>query len=292
MTGFDAEALSNLNDQSWRRLGITQTFDRLLVEAVITSPGSVAAIRGAVGRQLQAGAAKFWDLSFPQIKRDLCRRGILHEDAEALGLAEEFADKLSKLLDDLAGGVSRVEPTPNVTLEDILSKTAAREAAEKAKKKKAPVKAKKKKADDEAEPAKREPKAKKKKAPSKATEGKATEGKAAQGAAGGLPAALPAAPSKELFTSLRINKLLDALDNVQLLKSQLAGRLGLRGADLDHFLTIASQLEITRVMRDSLMNDEMVELHFRGSELAKTSSAERRQVLIKLVKELREAAEG
>ena len=41
---LDAEVFSQLDDQQWRRLGVTQTFDRLLIEAVGTAPGPAAAI--------------------------------------------------------------------------------------------------------------------------------------------------------------------------------------------------------------------------------------------------------
>ena len=105
---------SNLQLQSSG--GITQTFDRLLVEATASNPGAPAEVQSVAGRALQGGAAKFWEMSFPQIKKDLCRRGVLAESTGSLTLADDFADKLSRLIHDVDEGVSRVEPTPGVTL--------------------------------------------------------------------------------------------------------------------------------------------------------------------------------
>lgn len=129
---IDRETIGRLDDQQWRRLGITQTFERLLVEAAATSPGPVRQVRDSVGSQLGGGAAKFWELSFDQLKKDLARRGILQEAAGELGLQGDFADRLQRLANDMQHGVSRVEPTPGVTLEDLLQKTKEREDRDKA----------------------------------------------------------------------------------------------------------------------------------------------------------------
>ena len=64
-------------------------------------------------------------------------------------------------------------------------------------------------------------------------------------------------------------------------------RLALRPADFGRFLEVTGALELTRISRD-----EMIELHWRGRELVKTAAAERRIVLIDVVRQLRERAES
>ena len=91
---------------------------------------------------------------------------------------------------------------------------------------------------------------------------------------------------KKLFTSIRVNRLLDHLDNTTLSTTQLGSRLELRSMELNRFLTVTNELNITRVTRDDL-----VELYWRGRELARTADADRRMTLLALVKELRAAAE-
>lgn len=267
---IDRETIGRLDDQQWRRLGITQTFERLLVEAAATSPGPVRQVRDSVGSQLGGGAAKFWELSFDQLKKDLARRGILQEAAGELGLQGDFADRLQRLANDMQHGVSRVEPTPGVTLEDLLQKTKEREDRDKAARQR-----RERAARAEAGPRKR-------------------KGQAAEEAPAAAPAPPPPqeparpriAPPNKLFTSQKLNRLLDCLDGTNLLKSQLKERIDLAGADLDHFLEITNALEVTRMSRD-----DMVELHWKGRELARTSSVDRRMALIDLVRELRAHAE-
>lgn len=271
-----AEQLALLNDQLWRRLGITQTFDRLLVEAVAAGPGAPADVRDAVGRNLSGGAVKFWELSFPGLVKDLARRGVV-KSGEIVALADAFADRLQRIIADLEEGVSHVEPTPGVTLESVLAKAKAREEAAKAAKATRPRASR-------AKP-KAAPKAEAKAAPIKRA-AKAEASVAAPAVAAPAPAPT-IAPANKLFTSLKLNRLLDSLDNSRLLKAQLGGRLDLSGANLDRFLEITDQLELTRTTPDGL-----VELHFRGRELARTGSADRRMVLIDLVRELRSAADS
>ena len=56
------EDLQALDDQKWRRLGITQTFDRLLVASAACHPGPPAEVIQHASKGLTGGAAKFWDL--------------------------------------------------------------------------------------------------------------------------------------------------------------------------------------------------------------------------------------
>ena len=253
LAAIDPSALTVLNDQLWRRLGITQTFDRLLVEATVINPGPVAGVRAGAGRGLLGGAAKFYEMTFPQLLRDLLKRSILKEAGGQLALDPLFADKLRKLVSDQLAGRSHVEPTPGVTVEDIL--VAQKDRAERDKIQKA--------AERRAAPkiAKGE----------KAEKAEKTE-KAAKKAATGL------------ITSQRVNKLVDVLDHGALNKDQLGPRLDLRGLDLERFLRITEADGITR------LNGPNVELHWNGRELARTSGAERRSALLDRVKLLRDKA--
>ncbi|MCB9550797.1 MAG: hypothetical protein R3F65_05150 [bacterium] len=272
---LDPEALGQLDDQQWRRLGVTQTFDRLLVEAAATSPGAPESVRDHAGRNLTGGAARFWELSFPQMKRDLTRKRVLAERDGALGLHPEFAERLDRLLVGIESGISRVEPTPGVTLEDLTARAAEREKRDKAQKstrrpksETAAKKPTKKKAADESAPTRR------KSAPKE------------QAIALGAPAPTPTvAPPKKLFTTRTVNTLLDRLDNTALSKPQLGDRIGLRGADLERFIEVCGELDITRMKRGDL-----VELHWEGRKLSKTSGAERRMTVIDLVERLRNQA--
>ncbi len=280
---IDAEGLATLNDQHWRRLGITQTFDRLLVEAAATRPGQPADIRGAVAESLSGGAAKFWDLSFTSLTKDLTRRGVL-ASGERVQLAAEFGERLNRLLTDLAEGTSHVDPTPGVTLEAVLDKAKKREEAAKAAKAQRPrtraasPRAKAEPKESAATPRKRSTEM----STSTTPDAKPTAAAAAAPAARPAPrAAAPRTPSSKLFTSLKLNRLLDSLDNAQLLRVQLGERLKLTGRDLARFLHVTNATEITRV------TGEMVELHWKGRELARTASIDRRMVLIDLVPELR-----
>ncbi len=271
------ESIKQFNDQSWRRLGITQTFERLLVQAVILNPGpiSLESVQQQISGQLTGGALKFWDLSFEQMRKELVRRKVLKLQEGALSLHDEFQSTLERLIQDQKRGVSRVAPTPGVTLQEILAKAAARE--ERAKKKKSAKKRKKssKRAKKSSAPKKR---ATPKKRSPKASKLESSE------AAPMVATPRVSAPNK-LFTSIKVNKLLDSLDGSTLLVSQLSTRLGLRAANLDRFLEITHEMELTRSTRG-----DMVELHWRGRELARTANVDRRKALIDLVRELREKA--
>lgn len=270
---FDPDALAQLDDQQWRRLGITQTFDRLLVDAAATAPGAAEAVRDHAGRNLTGGAAKFWELSFPQMKRDLVRKRVLVEQGGRLTLHADFAERLARLLDGIAAGASHVEPTPGVTLEELTARAAERE-----KQAKAARTARTRKSG--ASPRRTGESAPKKRAPK--SEG--DDGAIALGAPKPTPTV---APPKKLFTTRTVNTLLDRLDNTTLSKSQLSDRVGLGGRDLERFLEVTGALDITRIARDDL-----VELHWEGRKLAKTSGGDRRMAVIELVEKLRAAGDA
>ncbi len=276
---IDADQLGQITDQLWRRLGITQTFDRLLVEATAASPGELDAVCAFAGRNLSEGAARFWTMSFPQIKKDLCRRRVLAESSGALGLSEEFVDRLQRVLADLDAGVSHVAPTPGVTLEEVQARTARREERDKAKKaatrKTSSAKSKANKA-SKATGASTPKTRKAKAAPADLGSSKSTG--AAQAPAAPTPAA-------KLFTSRRLNALLDRLDAGALLKSQLGSRLEIAPVELERFLQVTEKMEVTRSTRE-----DMVELHFKGREFAQTSGVDRRTTVRQLVNDSRALA--
>ncbi len=275
---FDPESLAKLDDQQWRRLGVTQTFDRLLVDAAATHPGTSAEVRDHAGRNLSGGAARFWELSFPQMKRDLVRKRILAESAGELTLNADFADRIQRLLHDIETQASHVEPTPGVTLEELNARAAERERQIKAARRSTTRRA--------STSTSRSRSGASESAPKKRSAPKPDPTAIALSAP--TPKPTPTvAPPKKLFTTRTVNTLLDRLDNTALNKVQLGGRIGLRGADLERFLEVTGQLDITRFKRDDL-----VELHWEGRKLAKTSGGDRRMAIIGLVEKLRGAAEA
>ncbi len=272
---IEADRLEKLNDQLWRRLGITQTFDRLLVEAAATHPGAADDVRDYAGRNLSDGATRFWQMSFPQIKKDLCRKTVLEETDGQLGLSEGFGERLTRLLSDTDAGVSRVEPTPGVTLEELQTKSKARADREKAEKaatrtrtRRTPVSTSTASARGDATPKTRK---------------KRASDVAAPVVAAPAPPAEPAVldPTK-VFTTKRLNNMLDRLDAGALPKKQLGVKLDLGGAALELFLSVIDQMEVTRYTRE-----DMVELHFKGRELAATTGMDRRTTVRDLAKETR-----
>lgn len=271
---FDPDALRQLDDQQWRRLGVTQTFDRLLVEAAATAPGAAEAVRDHAGRSLSGGAARFWELSFPQMKRDLVRKRVLAESGGQLALHPDFGERVERLLHDIETSASHVEPTPGVTLEELTARAAEREKQ---------VKAARRARSRSSGSTRRTSSAS---TPKKRSAAEKTPEATAVTVSAPAPKPTPTvAPPKKLFTTRTVNTLLDRLDNTALNKSQLSGRINLRGADLDRFLEVTAQLDITRFKRDDL-----VELHWEGRKLAKTSGGDRRMAVIGLVDKLREAA--
>ena len=265
---FDSDLLAEIDEQMWRRLGVSQTFDRLLVEAAATSPGISAEVGQAAGARLSGGAAKFWELSLPQIQRDLCRREILQETSGRLELSEDFAAKVARFLKEKESSVSRVETPTGMTAAEIMRRAEERREREKAKpapKKKSVVKRKK-----EAAPV-----------PRRRSEDELQDTTSDLGNAARSVAPAPMT-NKKLFTSNRVNRLLDHLDNMALSKPQVAKRLELDLRTLERFLEVTHKAEITRSLRDDL-----VELHWKGRELARTTDVDRRMSVLEAVKSLR-----
>ncbi len=275
------QSLAALSDQLWRRVGITQAFDRLLVDAAAAHPGPVAGVRQAAGRSLTAGAARFYDMSFPQLLRDLVKRGVLVEKAGQVSLAAGFIEKIQGVLASQAAGQSHVEPTPGVTMEDLQSLADLRAEREKATK-------------STRTPSPKKPAGEKTtKAPKSGTTPRKRAGKEPDPNLPEAPAVAKAAqaasaphraPVSGLFTSLRINKLLDVLDTGSLNPEQLADRLDMPKRDLERFLSVSESLGITR------RNGSLVELHWQGLELARTTTADRRVKVTDAVKSLRDKA--
>lgn len=272
-TSYEETSLNKLGDSEWRRLGVTQTFERLLVEATAAQPGTPDDVAAFAGRTLSGGGAKFWELSRVNLQADLCRKRVLIVKSGTLTLHDEFAARLDKLINDVDAGVSRVEPTPGATVESIMEQTAERERRQQKTKPKATKTARVKSSGGAPAPKKR----------------LSNEDGAATTRVTQLrpePSNQPDLPVKKVFTSIRVNRMLDHLDNNSLSTSQLGDRLDLAGSPLERFLKVNGDLELIRVSRDNL-----VELHWRGREVARTTSADRRMKVLDLVDELREAAE-
>ena len=276
---IDTVRIKTMNDQLWRRVGVTQSFEILLVEAALVGPGAANEVARRASSKLSGGAARFWDLSIAQLQKDLCRRRILDLSDGILQAHTDFADKLDKALGDHESAVSRVVPTPGVTTEQVLKETEAQAKAA-ATKKSSPSKAKTKSSQTtqsrgSARPLKRQ-----------------TASNEQTSSTGHTPVKTKHVDTrrmiltpKQLFTSNRLNRLLDYLDDTTLSVNQLSSRLDLSGGNIDALLHDTGELQITRVSRDRL-----VELHWRGRELVRTAGVDRRLAVLDLVKELREKA--
>lgn len=281
---LDPQILASLNDQLWRRVGITQTFDRLLVEAVVLHPGPIPGVRQAAGKNLTGGAAKFYEMSFPQLMRDLIKRGVLVEKNALLAVHPGFVEKIRQVLAGQAAGQSHVEPTPGMTIEGLqvlADLRAEREKLAKAQRaREAPEKSEKATKSAKGATTRKSSAEPRKRASSSTT---TDEGSAAPTPAAPAPAVHRTA-AHTLFTSLRINKLLDVLDTGSMNHDQLGGRLDLNKRDLERFLSVADALGLTR------LNGPLIELHWQGRELAKTTAADRRVKVTDYVKMLRDKA--
>ena len=273
----DGVAVEGLNDQHWRRLGITQTFERLLVETVATEAGEFGEVGERAGRNLSGGAARFWEMSFPQMLKELCRRKVLQRDGDAVSLNDEFADRLQRLLDAEATGASHVAPTPGVTLDDIIRQADARKVRETAEKAAA-----RKRTTRSATAARAKSAAAGEATPKKRSAG---DDKPKSAAARSKAAQPPRTSAEKLFTSIRLNRLLDALDTGSMSIEQLGSRLSLSEVDTQFFFRVSDSIGLTRT------NERLVELHWKGRELARTSDADRRMALREAVKELRNSAD-
>ena len=121
------ETLQQLNEQHWRRLGLSQTFDRLVVHEVAIRPAPPADVQDRISAGLGGGAAKFLALTFDKLVKDLCRRGVLQVADGGLRLHAVFDDRLRQLIEAEERGDSRVDPTPGVTLADVVRQVEERE---------------------------------------------------------------------------------------------------------------------------------------------------------------------
>ncbi len=266
----------NVDHSIWKKLGITQAFDLLLVKACLQMPGTVEELKIRAGEQLTGGALKFWEMSFSELVRDLTRQQVLEKEGEVLGLHPGFGERLRRAQETFEQQVSRVVLDENATLEAIEARAEARAARitqTKKTKKKAPSRP-----------------------PMVGPVKRATTSEPVTDDTLGLPTKTPQnipkavvqpiraelTPAKKVFTSIRMNRLLDRLDNSTLSKSQLSSRLDLIGPDFDRFLAVCEQCELIRIVRTDL-----VELHWRGQEFARTADADRRMAVLDLVKELR-----
>lgn len=282
-----ADRMNQLTDQLWRRLGISETFDRLLVRQIALEPGTTAEVKARASEGMGAGAAKFFGLTFDKIVDALLRRDVIVRDDSGLSLDSAFVAKLHSAVDDEEKGVSRVEPTPGVTLEDLKNRTVPRAP-------RSPSTGRGR-ASHSRETAARATAARVKSTQPRARKAskQTAEGGTPTPRATRTPARKPVAPratmaaprllsAKELFNSRKLNRLLDSLD-APLFKDQVGRKLELRAPDLERFLEVTSALDIVR-----LVHDGMVELHWRGRELARTADGDRRMALVGLVRELRE----
>ena len=104
---IDTVRIKTMNDQLWRRVGVTQSFEILLVEAALLGPGVANEVARRASSKLSGGAARFWDLSIAQLQKDLCRRRVLVLSDGILQAHSDFASKLDKVLSDHESAVSR-----------------------------------------------------------------------------------------------------------------------------------------------------------------------------------------
>lgn len=268
----------------WKRLGITQTFDLLLVRACLSHAGSTAAIKERASEQLSGQALTFWEMSFGDVVRDLTRRKIIAQTDGQLTLHDEFIARLTQAKAKYDDRSSRVVQSEGMTLADIEAHAQRRE--ERAERERERQKNAKKKV--------QAPRA----APIRpAKRAKAHNGdeilKTTEAIAGVRPVTTRESTAREalspqkLLTSIRVNRLFDRLEHSTLSKTQLAQRLDLPMREFDRFAQICVDAELVRIVRGDLM-----ELHWRGREYATKRDADRRMSVLELVKELRNIATG
>lgn len=284
-----AERMNQLTDQLWRRLGLSETFDRLVVRQVASEPGASADLLAQASAGMGAGAAKFFGLTFDKLIDTLTRKEVLQIADGILQLTPAFAERIERAIEDEEQGVSRVEPTPGVTIDDL-----KRRGVERAQRESSTARGRgathSRAAAAQAKVARiksTQPRAR------RASKDKAEAGPRVATPAARRPTPVRSAmappretPAKELFNSRKLNRLLDSLD-APLFKDQVGRKLELRGADLDRFLEITAAVELVR-----LVHDDMVELHWRGRELARTRDGDRRMALVGIVQELRDRCDG
>ncbi|MGB0648300.1 MAG: hypothetical protein ACPGQS_14040 [Bradymonadia bacterium] len=267
----------------WKKLGITQAFDLLLVKACYSSPSTPVELRTQIGASLASGAQKFWDMSFQELTRGLKRQEVLIEHDALLKLHPNFIERLDRAVDTVSSGKSRVAPTEGVSLETIEARAKARELrAEREREAKAKSRttsrtahvrpAKRPQASDDPDPLGHQidaPKSTPIQPPPV------------------VSTTPPKSPAKKLFTSIRLNRLFDRLEHAPLSVKQLTSKLDLNTTEMETFLAVCEAAELIRIIRSDL-----VELHWRGRDYARTADADRRMSVLSLVKELRSAFEG
>ena len=293
MTDQDAITVSiipeNVAQAVWKKLGVTQTFDLLLVKACLQAPGTPAELCNRVASTLTEGAKKFWEMSFQELIRSLKRQEILDVEEDQLVLHSQFLQKLTRAMETFSSGESRVVPSEGVSIESLEARTKARalRAEREKERKKAEKAAKSGKLSErraQIRPAKR----------AAAIEKSDPLGQEAVTPIAREPKPIPTASTaesqalmiKKTFTSIRLNRLFDRLEHSTLSIKQLSEKLDLGSNQVDRFITVCASADLIRIVRTDL-----IELQWRGREYARTVDAERRMGVLSLVKELRSTAQ-
>ena len=60
----------SVNPSIWKKLGITQAFDLLLVNYCLESGDAPVMLKERIGETLAPGAQKFWQMSFDELVRN------------------------------------------------------------------------------------------------------------------------------------------------------------------------------------------------------------------------------
>jgi hypothetical protein len=266
----------------WKKLGVTQTFDLLLVKACLEAPGAPAELCTRIASQLTGGGQKFWEMSFQELARNMKRQEVLDENEGLLVIHSQFQERLVRAVETFSSGDSRVTPSEGVSLESLEARTKARELrAERDKERKKAAKAPPRQA--QIKPTKRAV------APDIADPLGLEAVKPLVREPKPVPTTAPVEPQeaiiKKIFTSIRLNRLFDRLEHSTLSIKQLSEKLDLGSSQVDQFLSVCESADLIRIVRTDL-----IELQWRGREYARTADAERRMGLLSLVKELRSSA--
>ena len=273
----------------WKKLGVTQAFDLLLVKACLQAPGTPADLCTRVANTLTEGAKKFWEMSFQELIRNMKRQDVLDAQEDLLVVHTQFLEKLTRAMETFSSGNSRVTPAEGVSIESLEARTKARA-----------LRAEREKERKKAEKAAKSSKAPARRAqirPAKRTAATETADPLGQEAvapvvreAKQVPTASDAEPQeaviKKTFTSIRLNRLFDRLEHSTLSIKQLSEKLDLGSNQVDQFISVCASADLIRIVRTDL-----IELQWRGREYARTVDAERRMGVLSLVKELRSTAQ-
>jgi hypothetical protein len=279
----------NVAQAVWKKLGITQAFDLLLVKACLQESGTPSDLCTRVASTLTEGAQKFWEMSFQELIRNMKRQEILDVQEDLLVVHAQFLEKLTRAMETFSSGNSRVAPSAGVSLESLEARTKARAL----------------RAEREKERKKAEKAAKSAKTPARRAQIRPSKRAATIETADPLgqetvapvvrepkpmPTDAPAEPReamiKKTFTSIRLNRLFDRLEHSTLSIKQLSEKLDLGSSQVDQFLSVCASADLIRIVRTDL-----IELQWRGREYARTMDAERRMGVLSLVKELRSTAQ-